>query len=93
MEKTNKKTPKQLERYFKGAANRRRIEIILLVSKNEGISLEGIAKATKGNFKTISEHTKKLVQAGLVNKQYRGLRVEHRLSPYGSRFLKFMESF
>ncbi len=93
MEKTTVKTPKQLERYFKGVANRRRIEILLLIAKREGTTLIGLAEATKGNFKTISEHTKKLVQAGLVNKQYRGLHVEHRLSPYGTRFLKFIKSF
>ena len=93
MEKTKTKTPKQLERYFKGAANHRRIELLLLIADHEGISLDDLAKATKGNFKTISEHTKKLVQAGLVNKQHRGLRVEHRLSPYGMRFLEFMKSF
>jgi predicted transcriptional regulator len=88
-----KKTPKQLERYFKGAANHRRIEILRLVGDDDGISLEGLTKALGGNFKTISEHTKKLVQAGLINKQYRGLRVEHHLSPYGERFLDFIESF
>ena len=93
MEKNNVKTPKQLERYFKGAANHRRIEILFIIAKREGISLDGITEITKGNFKTISEHTKKLVQAGLVNKKYCGARVEHRLSPYGARFLKFMKSF
>jgi len=93
MEKTGPKTPKQLERYFKGVANHRRVELLLLIAQHPGISLDELAKATKGNFKTISEHTKKLVQADLVNKQHRGLRVEHRLSPYGTRFHEFMKLF
>ena len=88
-----KKTPKQLERYFKGVSNHRRIEILQLIDKKQGITLGKIAEILECNFKTISEHTKKLVQAGLVNKIYNGLLVEHNLSPYGEKFLEFMESF
>ncbi len=91
--KARSKTPKQLERHFKGVANHRRIEILGLVSKNTGITVDGIAAALDCNIKTISEHTRKLVQAGLVNKKYRGRQVEHSLSPYGSRFLKFIKTF
>ena len=51
------KTSKQLERYFKGAANHRRISILLLVLKSPGISVEGISESLDCNFKTISEQT------------------------------------
>ena len=77
----NMKTPKQLEIYFKGAANHRRIAILLAVEKSEGITVEALAGALAANFKTISQHTRSLVQAGLLNKQYRGRRVAHTLSP------------
>lgn len=88
-----RKTSKQLERYFKGAANHRRIDILFTVERNEGIVVEEIADALETNFKTISQHTKSLVQAGLLNKKYRGRQVMHSLSPYGKAFLKFMKSF
>ena len=91
--KNKKKTAKQLERYFKGVANHRRIEILRLISKAEGITVDGICQTLNANFKTISEHIRRLVQAGLVNKKYRGRQVEHYLSPYGKKFLKFMNSF
>lgn len=93
--KTEKKqkTPKQMERHLKGAANHRRIEILFLVAKEDGITLDGICEALKGNAKTISEHTKKLVQSGLVNKTRRGREVSHSLSPYGKRFLRFIKTF
>ncbi|QQG42979.1 MAG: winged helix-turn-helix transcriptional regulator [Candidatus Giovannonibacteria bacterium] len=87
------KTSRQLERYFKGAANHRRIDILFTVEKNDGITVEEIADALEANFKTISQHTKSLVQAGLLNKKYRGRQVAHSLSPYGKFFLKFMKSF
>ena len=84
------KTSKQLERYFKGAANHRRISILLLVLKSPGISVEGISESLDCNFKTISEHTRRLVQAGLLNKNYKGNTVEHRVSPYGKMFCEFI---
>jgi DNA-binding MarR family transcriptional regulator len=87
------KTPKQLERYFKGVANHWRIEILDLIAKKEGITLENISETLDCNLKTISEHTRKLVQAGLVNKKYKGREVMHSLSPYGQRFLKFIKTF
>ena len=87
------KSARQLERYFKGVANHRRLEILFLAGKHEGITLEGIAEALACNIKTISEHTRRLVQAGLLNKKYRGREVTHFLSPYGERFIEFMRKF
>jgi len=87
------KTPKQIERHFKGAANHYRIAIILLVAERPNIIVDEIAKELSGNFKTISEHTRRLVQAGLLNKTYKGRSVLHVLSPYGERFLKFIKTF
>ncbi len=87
------KTPKQLERYFKGAANHRRIAILALVGKRQGITLEEMAEALDANFKTVSQHTRSLVHAGLLNKSYRGREVTHELSPYGKSFLTFMKTF
>lgn len=85
------KTPKQLERYFKGAANHWRIAILFTVWENEGINVEKIANELRGNFKTISQHTRSLVHAGLLNKKYRGREVTHTLSPYGKSFIKFIK--
>ena len=87
------KKARQLERYFKGAANHRRIEILTIVNKNDGITLERVAEMLECNFKTISEHTRRLVQAGLLVKVYRGREVAHSLSPYGKRFVEFMKTF
>jgi len=87
------KTPKQLQRYFKGAANHRRLEILLLVAGNNGITLEKIAETLKCNIKTMSEHTRRLVQAGLLNKKYHGRAVAHSLSPYGKNFVRFIKTF
>ena len=90
VKKNNFKTSKQLERHFKGMANHRRIDILTLVFKNSGITLEEIAENLDCNIKTISEHTRRLVQAGLLNKSYKGRKVEHFVSPYGKSFYLFI---
>lgn len=93
MQNTKSKTAKQLERHFKGVANHRRIAILLLVLKDPEITLEAISENLDCNFKTISEHTRRLVQAGLLNKEYKGRKVEHKISPYGKRIALFISKF
>ena len=91
--KENMKTARQLERYCKGAANHRRVDILFLASRRENLTLEEIADSLGGNIKTISEHTRRLVQAGLLNKKYKGRCVGHSLSPYGKMFVSFLKKF
>lgn len=82
-----------MERHLKGMANHYRIQILLAIADHEGMTLEDIVKALEANEKTIGEHTRRLYQAGLVNKRYRGKFVEHALSPYGKTFVNFLKSF
>lgn len=89
----NLKTSKQMERHLKGISNHYRIEILLLISAHEKITLEEITKALMANEKTIGEHTRRLYIAGLINKKYRGKFVEHSLSPYGKTFVRFLQAF
>ena len=87
------KTSKQLERHFKGLANHRKLDILFLISKNPGITVNGISEKLNCNFKTISEHTRKLVQCGFVDKEYHGRAMSHKLSPYGKKFFSFIKTF
>ena len=82
-----------MERHLKGMSNHYRIEILLLIAESGGITLENIVKAIGANEKTLGEHTRRLYQAGLINKKYRGKFVEHTLSPYGKVFSRFLKTF
>ena len=82
-----------MERHLKGMANHYRIEILLTVAENPNITLDRISEIIGANEKTLSEHSRKLVNAGLINKQYQGRFVEHTLSPYGKTFVNFLKSF
>ncbi len=94
MDKARKaKTAKQMERHLKGMANHYRIEILLLLAARERITLVEIVKSIGANEKTLGEHTRRLLNAGLVNKKYRGKFVEHSLSPYGKTFVRFLKTF
>ncbi len=87
------KDAKQLERHFKGVANHHRINILRLIAKRESISVEDISDSLKCNLKTVSEHTRRLVHAGLINKRYKGRTVLQTLSPYGKIIHDFITTF
>ena len=93
MSEIKTRTPKQIEKYFKGVANHRRIEILLLIEQSGGICLERIADVLKYEIKNTFQHVQKLSYAGLVNKKHNGKMVDHTLSPYGKRFVGFIKTF
>lgn len=87
-----KRGPRQLERIVKGAANHRRIEILMLLHKQPEISVTEIADALGINFKTASEHARRLAIAGLLMKRHDGPSVRHALTDTGARILKFLRT-
>ena len=91
--KAKARSAKLIERHFKGVANHWRIMLLLTIAKHPDSSVEDLAEMLGGNIKTISEHTRRLVQAGLITKTYKGRSVLHALSPYGMRFCKFILTF
>lgn len=87
------KNARKLERHFKGVANHRRIQILQFIARRPGAIQEDIIEETQGNQKTISEHIRRLVIAGLVEKNYEGRMLRHTLTPYGKTFYEFIRSF
>lgn len=84
--------PRQLERIVKGVANHRRIEIATLLSKRPELSVMEIAEVLKINFKTASEHIRRLALSGLVMKRNEGSAVRHALTSRGHSILKFLRT-
>ena len=85
-----KKTYKQLERTVKGFANHRRIEALELLQLTPDLSLFDISRELGINFKTASEHVRRLALAELVSKRYEGQTIRHRLTSRGNSILKFL---
>ncbi len=83
---------KRLERIMKGVANHRRIQILELLEKTPELSLQEVSEALKVNFKTVSEHLRRLVLSGLVMKRSQGASVRHKLTPRGENVLKFLRT-
>ena len=86
------KKTRELEKVVKGFSNHRRIEIMALLSREPELSLIEIADTLGINFKTASEHVRRLALAGLVLKRNEGSSVRHTLSPAGIVILKFLRT-
>ncbi|MEK7194599.1 MAG: helix-turn-helix domain-containing protein [Patescibacteria group bacterium] len=84
--------PRQLERIVKGFANHRRIEVLILLDKTPELSVFEISDTLKINFKTGSEHIRRLAIAGLVMKRNQGSAVRHALTGAGKSILKFLRT-
>jgi len=83
---------KRLERIIKGFANHRRIQILELLKENPELSVFEISDSLNINFKTASEHIRRLAIAGLVMKRSSGLNVRHKLTDLDAAILKFLKT-
>ena len=90
MEKQNNKTYYDLERIVKGVANHRRIEILEILGKKPEMSVAEVADKLKLNFKTTSEHIRKMAISGLLMKRSDSKSIRHKLTKRGELILKFL---
>jgi predicted ArsR family transcriptional regulator len=88
----SKKNYKQLERIVRGFSNHRRIEIMELLGRMPELSVIEIAQELDINFKTASDHVRRLAISGLVMKRNEGASVRHRLTPQGILILKLLRT-
>ena len=85
-----KGTTRMLERIVRGFSNHRRIEMLELLYRHPELSVAEIADKLKINFKTASEHIRRLAIANLVMKRNEGNIVRHKLTSRGNTILKFL---
>ena len=83
---------RQLERVVRGFANHRRIEVMDLLESDAELDLREIARRCAINYKTASEHLRRLAVAGLVTKRAKGTHVLHILSHRGKKVLMFLRT-
>ena len=88
MERT--KNYRDLEKIVKGFANHRRIQILELIYRLPGSSVADVSTELGINFKTASEHIRRIAHAGLLTKQYEGRTVRHQVTSLGTNILKFL---
>ena len=92
MPKPKAKRTRHLERLVRGFSNHRRIEIMGLLARSPELSVAGIARELDINFKTASEHIRRLTIANIVLKRNIGQNVHHRLTDQGMNILKFLRT-
>ncbi len=81
---------RKMEKIVKGFSNHRRIQMLELLDSSPDLSLMEISERLKINYKTASEHIRRITLAGLITKRNRSVEVLHALSPLGSSILKFL---
>ena len=81
-----------LERIVRGFSNHRRIEILELLSKTPELSLLEVADMLEINYKTASEHVRRLAIAGLLIKRNEANTVRHKLTTRGKSILVFLRT-
>ncbi|MEK7614672.1 MAG: winged helix-turn-helix domain-containing protein [Patescibacteria group bacterium] len=86
------KNYRKLERTVRGFSNHRRIEILELIKRKPELSVVNISEELKINFKTASEHIRRLAIAGLVMKRSEGPSVCHKITPTGNSILMFLRT-
>ena len=79
----------KLEKIIKGFANRRRLQILELLEKESGLSVENVSMTLKMGYENTSEHLRKLHDAGLVTKHALGNNVVHRITSRAKDILAF----
>jgi DNA-binding MarR family transcriptional regulator len=84
--------PKQLERLVRSFANHRRIEILELLDKTPELSVVEISDTLKINYKTASDHIRRLSISGAIMKRNDINNVRHALTPDGKSILKFLRT-
>lgn len=80
----------ELERIMKGVANHRRIEILELLGEKPEMSVAEIADKIKSNFKTTSDHIRRMAISGLLMKRSDSKNVRHKLTKRGELILTFL---
>jgi len=83
---------RELEKIIKGVSNHRRIQILDLIHSEPDLSIFDISEKLKVNFKTISEHVRRLTFSGLVYKRSDANSVRHSLSRTGKSILMFLRT-
>ena len=76
------------EKIFKALANRRRLEILLILREKKKVSVGVLATKIKLSFKSTSKHLSVLFGAGIVEREQIVLTVNYSLSSRMSSFLK-----
>lgn len=85
------KDSEELAKIARGFANRHRISMLSLLSKTSGLSVSSLADVLGVSFRTASEHSQRLEEAGLVLKKRSGQQIEHQLTPAGRRTVRYLK--
>lgn len=80
---------RKLERVAKGFANKSRVQILELLSKEPELTVSDISTKLKMGYMNTSDHVRKMAIAGLILKRSQGTNVRHKLTDRAKYILVF----
>jgi predicted transcriptional regulator len=80
----------KLEKFFKGAANHRRLEMLLLLKKEPNLSTDQIVERLIINYQTGTEHIRRLTDSGLIQSFRKGNTKLHKITPAAEPIIKLL---
>ncbi len=93
MEKEGRqKNYRTLERLVRGFANHRRIQLMDVLKNTPEMSVDEISDSLNINYKTTSDHLRRLAIAGLVFKKSDSVSIRHKLTKRAEYVLKFLRT-
>ncbi len=87
------KTARQIERHFKGVANAKRIDMLMIIHQHPSVVLDNIVERLNLNYQTASDHVGGLILAGLISKKRKDKNMEYTVTPYGKIICEFIRKF
>jgi DNA-binding transcriptional ArsR family regulator len=84
---------RNIERVMKGVANHRRAQILYMLKEKPELSVSEISKNLGIDFRTVSEHIRKMTHAGLVMKRSDSVSIRHKLTDLGQRIFEFTATY
>ena len=79
-----------LERIYKAFANRRRLAILRLLNQKKEMNVSDVASGIKLSFKATSKHLNILSNAGILDKDQRGLEMYYSLYKSPNRTILYL---
>lgn len=80
----------KLAKVVQGFANGNRVAILIMLSRTAGLSVGSLSDVLGISFRSASEHSQRLEEAGLVVKKRNGQQIEHSLTRAGRRAVRFL---
>lgn len=78
-----------IEKVMKGMANKRRLQILVLLDEEGGLTLSDISERLNMGYLNVSDHARKMIASGLISRKNEGVTIHLSITTLGRNILVF----